>query len=439
MGELTVVQQTPKDVRWNLFVNGLDLVFFTLGLSLVSRETVMPALVSTLTDSKLAIGLIPAIFSLSYYLPQLLVANFSERLRYKKPFVMLIAGPGERGAYLLIALVIWLLAEPSPELALVLFFLLLAVGGICSGTVTPAWYDIIAKTVPVQRRGRWAGISNSLGAFCAVGGALLVGQILERRAYPDNFALIFLLAFAAWLVSYLGLALIREPPSLAVKERIPLVRYLGQLPAILRADHNYRRFLISRSTVHLGALASGFFVVYGQERFQVDGADIGLFTAVLVGSQALMNLLWGALADRAGHKLILSIAPFLMALAVINTWLAPAGPWLLLTFALVGAYLAAENVSAFNIIVEFAAEENLPTYIGLTNTLLAPMLTLAPILGGWLATSRGYGGLFGTAVTVAVLGGLLTLRWVREPRTQSRGEINSQSIPYSPEMSVPGE
>jgi MFS family permease len=411
-----VEARTTDNVRWNLVANGLDLVIFLLGMSLVSRETVLPALVSSLTDSKLAIGLIPALFSLSYYLPQLLIANYSEQLRYKKPFVLLLVG-GERIAYLLIALAIWWLAVPTPALALLIFFLLLALSGSCSGTLTPARMDIIAKTVPVERRGLWAGVSNSLGAFCAVGGALLVGRILAGTPYPTNFTWLFLLAFAAWMVSYVWLALIREPPSPVVKEPMPLLRYLAQLPVILRTDQNYRRFLISRTTVHLGAMATGFFTVYGQERFQIDGAAIGTFTAVLVGSQALMNLVWGALADRAGHKVILALAPFVMVGAVLSAWLAPSAGWLTLTFALLGAYLAADNVSAFNIIVEFAAPAQLPTYIGLTNTLLAPMLTLAPLFGGWLATVSGYGGLFGVASLAAGLGGVMMLRWVQEPRT----------------------
>lgn len=418
--EPTIEQQTQRNFRWNATVNGLDLVFFTLGMSLVSRETVMPVLVNSLTDSKLAIGLIPAVFSLSFYLPQLLVANFSERLRYKKPFVMIIAGPGERGAYLLIGLSIWLWALAEPQLTLALFFLFLAIGAICSGTATPAWYDMIAKVIPVQRRGIWSGVSNSLGAFSAVAGALLVGYILETVAYPQNFAYVFFLAFAAWIVSYVGLALNREPPSPVVKERISFVRYLRQLPSILRRDANYSRFLISRSTMQLGAMATGFFVVYGQERFQLTGSDIGLFTAVLVGSQAVMNLVWGMVADRHGHKVVLASAPFVMALAVASAWLAPSAALLTTTFVLLGAYLAADSVSSFNIIIEFCPPEDRPTYIGLTNTLLAPLLGLGPILGGWLATTAGYGGLFLAALAVALVGGLMMSLWVREPRRVAR-------------------
>ena len=38
-------------------------------------------------------------------------------------------------------------------------------------------------------------------------------------------------------------------------------------------------------------------------------------------------------------------------------------------------------MSRLNIILEFAVPEDQPTFIGLTNTLLAPVVFLAPIFG----------------------------------------------------------
>ena len=63
------------NLRWNFAVNVIDVSFITLGLSLISRETVMPLLVNSLTDSKLAIGMIAALWGLGIYLPQLFTAN----------------------------------------------------------------------------------------------------------------------------------------------------------------------------------------------------------------------------------------------------------------------------------------------------------------------------------------------------------------------------
>ena len=57
-----------RNLRWNFSVNLIDISFITLAFSLISRETITPLLVSNLTDSKIAIGLVPAVYSISYYL-----------------------------------------------------------------------------------------------------------------------------------------------------------------------------------------------------------------------------------------------------------------------------------------------------------------------------------------------------------------------------------
>jgi MFS family permease len=157
-------------------------------------------------------------------------------------------------------------------------------------------------------------------------------------------------------------------------------------------------------------------MVYGIDRFALDGAAIGTLTGVLIGTQAVLNLVWGNLGDRLGHKTVLTAAAFLMALAPLVALSAPSLVGLAFVFVLMGAYIAADMVSALNIILEFSTPEDRPTYIGLTNTLLAPMVTIAPIFGGWLAEATGYRGLFITAMIITTIGGLLLRFWVKEPR-----------------------
>ncbi|MYH60356.1 MAG: hypothetical protein F4148_00820, partial [Caldilineaceae bacterium SB0675_bin_29] len=84
-----------------------------------------------MTDSKLVIGLVPAMWSLGLYLPQLLTANLAESMPYKKPFVMVIGFFLERLPYLLIGLAILFFAVESPTIALIA--VLVGIGMAASG------------------------------------------------------------------------------------------------------------------------------------------------------------------------------------------------------------------------------------------------------------------------------------------------------------------
>ena len=405
-----------QNLRWNFAVNVLDNMFFALAISIVSQETIMPLLVSRLTDSKIAIGLIPAIFSLSFYLPQLFFASHAERLKQKLPFVLLISGFVQRLPYLLIGLVMLLFAESSPQLALILFFVGIGAAALGGGVVTPAWFTMIGKVVPVRRRGIFFGLADGGGLFMGVVGAVLVGIILDRLAWPLNFALLFLIAAALMVISWIWLALTREPPSPVVKKQIPLHHYFRRLPAILREYHNYRRYLIAYSVNRLSMMSVGFFIVFGNESFNLSGRDVGTLTAIFIGTQAVMHLFFGWVGDRLGHKFNLTFSAFAIALAAFFA-LSAAHLWgMIPAFVCLAIAIGSDGVSRLNIVLEFAAPEDQPTFIGLTNTILAPVTFLGPIFGGWLVTRFDFPPMFAMSLICGLVGGILLWFWVQEPR-----------------------
>ncbi|MDE0183171.1 MAG: MFS transporter [Caldilineaceae bacterium] len=433
---------------WNFSVNLWDVTFITLGFSLVSRETVIPVLVSQLTDSKLAIGLVPAMWSLGIYLPQLLTASLAERMVYKKPFIMYLSLVVERLPYLLVGLAVLAFAATAPTVALIALLLGIAVASTGAGVAIPAWMDMVAKVIPTRRRGIWLGLGHGLGLMLGVLGAWFVGRVLVGYPFPGNYARLFFAGFGIMLISWVGLALTREPPSETTKEAIPLFRYLRGVGSVLKQDHNFRRYLISKSLVNLGGMSAGFFAVYGTELFALDGRGVGLLTAVLVGTQAVLNPLWGMLADRVGHKSVLTATALFIVLAPLSALLlhgagpedAPGGApaaagipfWggvplgLLLVFVFLGAYLASDHTSSLNIILEFSTPESRPTYVGLTNTLLAPVLICAPIFGGWFAGALGYAAMFRVSLAFAVVALCLMVLWVKEPRRTDPRRLDAE-------------
>jgi MFS family permease len=418
-----------QNFRWNFSVNVLDNMLYVLAVSFISRETIMPLLVSSLTDSKIAIGLILAIHSIAYYLPQLFVANRAEAMKRKLPFVLVISGLLQRIPFLLIGLSILFFAQESPTIALILFFLLTGASAFGGGVVTPAWFSMIGKIIPVQRRGMFWGLSDGLGLMVGFVGAFFVGITLNVVAYPLNFAMLFLIASIIMVFSWGALALTREPESPIVKHEVSIRHYFKQLPTILRYNQNYRRFMISYTFNRISMMAVGFYIVYGNDNLNLSGTDVGTLTAVLIGSQAIMQLILGWVGDRSGHKLNLTLSAFVLALAAVVAIMATDLLTLSLAFMLLGTAIASDNISKFTIILEFSAPEDQPTFIGLTNTLLAPVTFLAPIIGGLIATIINFEGMFIVSMLCGLIGGLLLLFWVQEPRhTQPQPIQNSENI-----------
>jgi len=417
-----------QNYRWNFSVNVIDNMLFVLALSFVSRETIMPLLVSHLTDSKIAIGLIPAISSIAFYLPQLFVASRAETMKRKLPFVLFVGGVIQRIPYLLVGFVILFFAQDSPTIALILFFFFIGVGSFGGGVVTPAWFTMIGKIIPVKRRGIFFGMSDGFGMIAGIFGAFFAGIALDQVAYPLNFGTLFLIASVIMGLSWVWLAFTREPESTNIKPQIPMRHYFKQLPAIIRTNHNYRRFMISYSVSRLSMMATGFYVVYGNDKFNLSGTDVGTLTAALIGSQAVMQLALGWLGDRSGHKLNLIISAFGLALAAVFAMLATDITSLSFSFILLGTAIASDNISKFNIVLEFSADEDQPTFIGLTNTLLAPITFLAPILGGLIATTFDFQEMFIVSMICGIVGGLLLIFWVQEPRHIIAQPISHNSL-----------
>ncbi len=402
--------------RWNFAVNLVERTFVTLGFSMISVTTILPLLVMELTSSKIAIGIVPAIFMVGTMVPQLLTANYTESLPYKRPFVSRYALLGGRLPHLLIGAVVWWFALDHPTFALLLIYLLLATASCSNGIVIPAWLDLIAKVIPVRMRGLFFGIGNGLGALLGVAGGVLAGHILSTLDFPGNFALCFTLAFVAMTISWIGVSLTREPRSDNPKQSTTLSDYLRNIPSVLKRNPNYARYLVSQVLMTLSGLGTGFLIVYANETYGLTGTQVGTLTAILVGSQAVMNLAWGLIGDRLGHKTVLACGAFCMATAITLTWVSRVVPGLWAAFVFLGAATAANAVSGMSIVLEFGLPQERPTYVGLTNTALAPTTMLAPIVGGALIEGIGYIPTFAAAALSAGIGGMLLALWFRDPR-----------------------
>lgn len=391
-------------LRHNFIVNVIDGGFFGFALGFASFVTVIPLFISTLTESAILIGMIPAVHIVGWQLPQIFTAQRVSRLRYIKPMVLIMTVQ-ERLPFLGLAVVAWFIPQLNSTVALGLAFGLLIWQGMGGGLTATAWQSMIGKIIPGKRRGLFFGVQSAAANLLASLSAIMAGFILERQDSPVGFALCFLFAGLSMMISLVFLGMTREWES---KPNQPIKRgseYWSGLITLLKANTNFRWFLIVRMLSQFATMAFAFYTVYAVRDYGMNEATVGVMTGVLMAVQTAANPLMGWLGDRWSHRSVMGLGVMACALSALIAWWAPAVAWFYLVFMLAGIANVGVWTLAITMTLEFGREDEKPTYIGLANTLVAPSAMLAPLFGGWLADQFGYQ----TTFLVSAISGVMTV------------------------------
>ncbi len=405
----------PNQLKYNYLVNILDGSFFGFGLGFTSFTTILPLFIATMTDVNLLIGLVPAIHSLGWHLPQLLTASQTSRMPRFKPWV-LILGFQERLPILgfMIAALLIPIVGKSWALGIAFFFLIWQ--GLGGGFAANPWQNMIAKIIPNDFRATFFGLQSGAANLLAGVGAILAGIFLEKYIYPYNFAICFLLASLLMFISFLFLSLtkedIREIP-VQDKNQIPLWK---QVKHYLRENSPFRWFLISRILFQFAAMASAFYIVYAVKIRGVSPVDAGIMTSIYLVVQVVSNPLFGWIADRFGRSLALETGAIATCIAAGLAWFSPSVEWFYPVMIFAGIANTVFWTIGIAASMDFGTENERPMYVGMANTLIAPSAILAPMLGGWLADSFGYITTFITAIIFGIITWFVLRFFVRKPR-----------------------
>lgn len=413
---MTQDQETlPPHFRWNFRAFFTDYVCFGLAFALFNPSSVLPAFVSQLTDSKPVIGAATAAFQAAWLLPQLPMARLINDKPRKKPY-LLIALVG-RVLWWVVALALWAGLARHRTAMLAVFFACVALFAGSDGASSVAWFDMLARAIPLKRRGRLIGLAQGTGRLAGVGAGALMALILARLAFPGDYTIIFALAGVALIPSSVALTLIREPPADCAPAQAERGARGGWL-RILLADPAFRRLMVCRLLVGMTGMAVPFYVVHaGELRLPQD--IIGDFVAAQMLAGVFGSLALGRLSERRGPHHVARVASGaaglapLLALAVHLASSRLPGEWLGRIYPLVymalGLMDAGFMLGFMNYLLEIPPEGMRPAYVGLGNTVMA-ILTLAPIVGGWLLEATSYPVLLGLTTAIVAVGFLLSLR-----------------------------
>lgn len=409
--------RAPSPLR-NLALIFGDYILFGSAMSLLGSTTVMPDFVAQFTGSALVIGLVPAIWSGAWLLPQLLASRRLAHLRYKKP-PLVAAGLLGRPVFLLLALALVLGAWQWPALVVALVLASITIFFSADAFNTVAWFDIIAKVITTKQRGRFFSIAQFVSGVFALGTASFIAVVLgpSGPVFPYNYALLFALASVLTLTGLVMLGLIREPPEGAPPPEADWSAYLVQLRELLGRGGVFTRVIAARLLTGFAALATPFFIGYATGQLGLSREVVGAYLAAQTLGGMLGSLGLGAVCERAGPVAVIRISVAGSLAAPLLALLVPllgGGPWLWLpyggVFLLLGVVNNTTMIGWMNYVLAIAPAGQRTTYAGLANTLSGLLAVVVPILGGVLLEGSSHPVLFVAAAAGPLAAAFLVAR-----------------------------
>jgi len=407
----------------NFLLLVIDGATFAFAVSLLSETTIIPAFVAALTGSSLLVGLVAATFAIGRYLPQLVGAHLVMGRARRKPLFLVIV-VAERLGILAIAVSATLIDVLPNSAVLLIFFLSFGLYAITTGLIGPVYGDFVAKAL-TKARGWFFGTVQLLGGILGFTAAIWAESILKAQGFPEGNQTLFWTSFALSMLSVAFVVALKEEPYPHVQARPPFSNTLRQIPKILKADSNFRRFLSARALMALSTLGIGFVVVDGLVDW-ISPSDVAVLAAVFILSQAVIGFFLGMVGNYWGWRIVVVTGGVLIALGMAGAMVAQSLLAYIAVFVALGGANAVTVIGDPNMSIEMASTSRTGLYIGTTSTLLAPFFIFGPLIAGVLVPVVGYNAIFLSALVLAALSVGLSLR-IREPRKSeavTTGEID---------------
>jgi hypothetical protein len=433
------MNRTTHLVKRNFALGVINGAIYQIVAALVDPAVIVAAFVLHATGSVekplLWVAIVASAMSCGWSWPSVFISHILESQPRKMPYYRL-SGAVRVCCLASVALVVWLMAESHPMATVALIAAVLFVHSSAGGVGMIPFYDTVSRSMPAHYLGRFFGMRLCFGGILGFGAGIVARYVLDEShgyAFPHSYVVLFAIASVAAVVSFATFSFCKDPPSAAHKRRVGFAHHLRRVPRILRRDPNYRTFLLTRTFLGLGTLATPFLYAFALARLNATEPMAGLFAAVVMVSSTLSNVLWSYVADTQGNRCLLLLTTTLgmvvQVAALASAWLPGhvVGRWfgldftpqlllMCLAFSLSGFSLPGRMMGEMNLILEMSPERRRPTYLGVMYLLLFP-LAFVPLLGAALIGQRERFELgFLAAFAFGALGLLMVLR-LREPRS----------------------
>lgn len=384
------------------------------GFRLINAPTFLPAYLHAVSGSNTIVGLGLALQQVGGVISPIFGATKIEHRTKVMPAAMWMGGLARVQVVGMAAAGWFLSGQPLVIALLTLMFLF----GLFMGTQRVVFSILMAKVIPISRRGRLQAWRNATGGLIAAVLAYFAGRyLIDANFLGNGYSATFALAAILTTLGLIGLQkLMIEPEPPTVRSQTRFRERLKDFPALIANDRGFMWFMIGQMLAVSGRMAVPFYILYVSSSIELTGQNLGLLSLAYLLADTVTNLIWGYVGDRTGFRLVMLvsigawIAATLLLLNVDTFW-----PIFAAFFGL-GAAQSGYMMSAQTMVLEFGERDELPMRIAISSTAEGIMASLGPLLGGVIAAALGYHALFWTSIVFLAVGFGLFLFKVREPR-----------------------
>jgi MFS family permease len=423
--EATVQQYSHLKRNFTLgIVNG---GLFVFAEALMSIDTVLTWFVQQLGGSNFLIGLVGPMRDAGWFLPQLFISHRLQREPLKMPLYRRAAAV--RSVVWFVWTAATFLLAANYQALLLVFFVAYAINSLASGFAGLPFMDIVAKTIPPERRGSYFGGRLFTGGVLGLAASVIVGLVFSAQnpqPFPINVGTLFVLSWFAAVSGMAAFSLIKEPPGAVRDDGYTFAAHLQRAARLPRQNQNLRYLLIARVVILLSYVAAPFYSIYSINTLGAPVSIIGVYMGARTIVSLLVNPLWSRLSDRRGNRIVMRLAVGAGVVMIAWAVFAPAAARslnvpaaivayaIVPVFALMGVYETGVGIGAVNLTLEVAPPNDRAIYIGLTNTVLG-VAYLSTAVSGLIVDLMGYEGVFVLGLILLLVASWALWR-LRDPR-----------------------
>ncbi len=403
-----------RHLRRNILVQLAHGMFGQTGFRLFNAPTFLPVYLYAISGSEFFVGLARSLQAGGQVLTPVLGASLiGHRPRMLR--VTLVAGALMRLQILLVALCGIFLGATGAGMWAIVFFMTLM--GVFQGMQGVMINSLRAKVIPVERRGFVSGWRNFLaGATTASLSYFAGGYFIDNNVLGDGYAALFLLAFVITSIGLVALAFTAEPESATLRQRENVFQSFRALPGLLARNPPFARYFLVSALGSMGRMAMPFYILYAGTRLEISGVMLGVLTTIWMLTGTATNVIWGALADRNGYRIVMIATLAMWSLAHLELIFAEDIGSIMIFFVLVGTAAGGFNQARQNMVLELGEASDIPLRVAMSNMAVNAIGTAGPLLGGAIAAAAGYTTIFVICMVAQVVALAVLAIFIPEPR-----------------------